>query len=502
VLIALAVVAMMMSALVFLSILLPKGTAALVDNYNKHNNRDYVTVTAPEIRNHNNQKLERLAQGSLVNLPYLVKNNSPKNYHSTLVVEVRDSNQFTTDLQQHNSMLAKYSESRMNTSWVAGKKGEYEIRSFLVADLTSSSSAPKVLSFVNILKIYVAQNEVVAPTRVEPPKLIVKEVNNSGNIVYIASDSDTDAVAELKQHALQKINDDRAEFGLSPVSMSNNRAAQIHADDVLKTRTISHWMTNGEKPYMTYTRLGGDGKVTQNIGIAGYGDHYDDCVSGAYVCNKLDPYEQIDNTEYIMMYNDEDCCKDGHRENILDKFHTNVSIGIAYNDYFFVMVQNFENQYTVWADRINDNNNDDDNNDDEDSSHTDNSVINMAGSFTNNADDNPDDHLSLENVQVYYDSTPTPEIYEEHKHDESYGPGEFIGLVVKPPPSGMFYRTPSNFGLVEAQTWDVTTSKFRINFSLENLFNKYGSGVYTIVILAKDSEGEVLATSETSVFLD
>jgi uncharacterized protein YkwD len=493
---------MMMFALVFLSILsLPKGTTALVNNYNNnnHNNRDYVTVSAPEIRNKNNKILERVSQGSLVNLPYLIKNNSPKDYHSTLVIEVRDSNQFTTYLQQYNSTLAKYSKATVNASWLADKKGEYEIRSFLVTNSASSPPYSEVLSSVNILKIYVGMNAVVAPTYLKSPK-VISEGNNNGNIIPIVSEPESDSAAELKQYALQRINDDRAEFGLSPVSMSNNRAAQVHADDVLKTRTISHWMTNGEKPYMTYSRLGGEGKVIQNVAVTGYGDNYDDCVSGAYACNKLDPYEQIDNTEYIMMYNDEDCCKDGHRENILDKFHTNVSIGIAYNDYFFVMVQNFENQYTVWTARVNDNNNNDD--DDENPANNANTMITMAGSFTNNVDGNRGNNLSLENVQVYYDNTPTPEIYQEHKNDGSYGPGKFIGLVVEPLPAGKYYKAPSNFALVVAQTWEVTTSEFRINFSLENLFKEHGSGVYTVVILAKDSKGEVLPTSETSVFLD
>ena len=29
----------------------------------------------------------------------------------------------------------------------------------------------------------------------------------------------------------------------------------------------------------------------------------------------------------------------------MDRFHTHVSIGIAFNDYYFVLVQNFENNY-------------------------------------------------------------------------------------------------------------------------------------------------------------
>lgn len=48
------------------------------------------------------------------------------------------------------------------------------------------------------------------------------------------------------------------------------------------------------------------------------------------------------------MYDDVKCCNNGHRYNILDKYHTNVSIGIAYDKYYFSIVQNFEDRYTKW----------------------------------------------------------------------------------------------------------------------------------------------------------
>jgi hypothetical protein len=52
------------------------------------------------------------------------------------------------------------------------------------------------------------------------------------------------------------LNEDRAKYGLSPVLLSNNRGAQLHAEDILKTRQISHWTTDGMKPYMKYTIYG------------------------------------------------------------------------------------------------------------------------------------------------------------------------------------------------------------------------------------------------------
>ena len=66
-------------------------------------------------------------------------------------------------------------------------------------------------------------------------------------------------LSDLKEFALQKINEDRAKFDLQQVKLSQNNAAQVHAEDILKTEQISHWMTSGEKPYMTYTKYNGLG---------------------------------------------------------------------------------------------------------------------------------------------------------------------------------------------------------------------------------------------------
>src|SRR5687767_4581800 len=104
-------------------------------------------------------------------------------------------------------------------------------------------------------------------------------------------------------------------------------------------------MSNGEKPYMTYTKYGGQGSVWQNVAMTGdeYSDN--DCRSGFYLCDKINPFQEIDLHQYGLVYDDLECCDNGHRDNILDKHHTHVSIGIAYDDYNFVIVQNFEANY-------------------------------------------------------------------------------------------------------------------------------------------------------------
>ncbi len=148
--------------------------------------------------------------------------------------------------------------------------------------------------------------------------------------------------AELYQYALQLINQDRISHGVKPVALDNISSAQDHADDMLNAGYFSHWNTNGVKPYVTYTKLGGRGNVDENISVT---TAY--CPSSNCNPNSFDPLKQISESEYDMMYNDAGS-NWGHRDNILDPEHTSVNIGIAYNDEKFYFVEHFENNIVKW----------------------------------------------------------------------------------------------------------------------------------------------------------
>ncbi len=142
---------------------------------------------------------------------------------------------------------------------------------------------------------------------------------------------------QLYAYALKLANDDRAKYGLSPVSLSNIVSAQNHADDQLSVNYFSHWNSKGVKPYATYTNLGGRGLVDENIFYK-----YAYCPESNCTQNIFDPQSVIQEGEYQMMYNDSKS-NWGHRDNILDPNHTHVNFGIAYNNDRFYFVQNFEN---------------------------------------------------------------------------------------------------------------------------------------------------------------
>jgi len=104
-------------------------------------------------------------------------------------------------------------------------------------------------------------------------------------------------------------------------------------------------MTNGEKPYMTYTRNDGLGGVQRSAAYIGNSENYYQCISGEYTCDPLDLYNEIDQHELALVYDKEICCSNSDRNNVLDRHYTDVSIGIAYDNYTFTLVHNIEKNY-------------------------------------------------------------------------------------------------------------------------------------------------------------
>ena len=282
----------------------------------------------------------------------------------------------------------------------------------------------------------------------------------------------TVAREELVQHALNLINKDRADFGLPPVELSTNQAAQAHAEDVYNTKRISHWMTNGEKPYMTYTRYGGEGSVQQNVAIAGFSaDQYDECRTNILVdCEKIEPLSTIEELEYEMMYKDEECCNDGHRDNILDPRHTHVSIGIVYDQYYLAFVENFENNYGLDVDVAS-------------------GQVRISGQLPEG---------ELQQIGIYYDDMPTRAVYDQNKHLLSYSAGELVAIVAKPLPPGYYYEKPDGYDLIEANRWGEGSS---VNAMFDLAAAVEGDGVYTLFTVVEGGE-ETFEVTSYSVFVD
>lgn len=291
------------------------------------------------------------------------------------------------------------------------------------------------------------------------------------------------ALEELKDFALDQINKDRKDFGLEPVIQSNNSAAQIQANDILKTGSLSHLTTNGLKPYMLYSLYNGTGYVQQNVAQIRYilptsdnpendqtSNNLCETIKKYNSCPILEPFKAIKDLESSMVYNDSKCCNDGHKKNILNKFHTHVSLGIAYDKYNLVIVQNFENQYIGSNYTIQKNNN----------------SIKLQAKFL----DHPKYNFAINHISFFLDDHPTTLNYEKNKNKNGYDLGDLKLMVSKPLPSFTKYvQEDDSYKVIEAENWNSTNNSVDMEMNLPDdipINNK----VLTMVVYGKSTENE------------
>ena len=218
--------------------------------------------------------------------------------------------------------------------------------------------------------------------------------------------------------------------------------------------------------------------MAQNIAVIG--------VSGP---DTINPYTAIYDSEWQFMHNDTICCNDDHRHNILDKHHTQVSIGIAYTDNFFVLVQNFENNYIQFNQPFI-----------QDKTH-----IQISGRLIPDQKNN-----NIDGIDIYYDKTPAPSVYEQHKNDKSYGPGKVVASVFNPLDFNLWivyireYIYSSigirpNITLIHADKWSLDGQTIDIRFDLSPILKK--DGVYNIVTFLEDEQKNQFPVTSYSVFV-
>ncbi|HJU33975.1 MAG TPA: CAP domain-containing protein [Nitrososphaera sp.] len=335
-----------------------------------------------------------------------------------------------------------------------------------------STSARKVATCIAVAVLVLASIILFTPPITN---FVIQQKDNPTITILQPSSQQPSTVPreELVQHVLDRVNKDRIDFGLPPVELSSNQAAQIHAEDVFRTKQISHWTTSGEKPYMTYTQYDGEGSVQQNVAIAGFSpEQYEQCVTNMLVkCEKIEPLSTIDQLQYEMMYNDKECCSDGHKSNILDPHHTHVSIGIVYDQYYLALVQNFENNYGLEVD-------------------VEDSEIEISGTLLDG---------ELDHIAIYYDEMPTRAVYEQNKNLLSYSAGELVAAVVKPLPPGYYYESMDGYDIIEADKWTRQGDSVNVMFDLADAVDN--DGTYTLFALVKDGE-EMFDVTSYSVFVN
>ena len=286
--------------------------------------------------------------------------------------------------------------------------------------------------------------------------------NGSANITFPPDYS------TLEAYALQLINQDRATFNVGPVTLSSNQAGQQHADSMLNYGYFSHYDTQGFKPYMRYSLLGGTGGDAENIAfILDPSAHF----------TTASAEDAIKTLEHAMVYNDSTCCNNGHRDNILNSLHNKVSIGVAYDDTHIYFDEEFENDYITLTFSISGSN-----------------QVTMSGVPTQSSVTDKSN-----SVYVTFDDTPQPQTASQlNSGPREYGPGTLTGGVL---PSCNPLSCPhfQNGITVYADTWKLSSTQVEISFSLQEFINAHRAGVYTLYLITGSDTNS--AITSISVFI-
>lgn len=245
-------------------------------------------------------------------------------------------------------------------------------------------------------------------------------------------------------YVLSLINSDRQGGNVSVVTYSNITSGQQHADSMFQFSYFSHWDPYDLKPYMRYTALGGNGAVDENV---------------AYIYNSggIDVLTALRQMEYNFINNDFVCCNNGHKYNIFDPNHNQVSIGVAYNATTVYLVEDFINNYISWVF---------------------NTPSYSAGDVSLKGE--IPQGYALSTIEISYDNPLTYQSVAQLDNTSTYGFGSTIAGIGHS--SGSFGYYFPNMTTVNASTYTVQGSNFDVEFNLNSLISQYGPGEYTVVI--------------------
>lgn len=311
-----------------------------------------------------------------------------------------------------------------------------------------------------------------------------------------------------KLYMLELINKAREDAGVPPVALGENDAAQLHAESALANCFTSHWGIDGLKPYMRYSLAGG----YQSNGENGRGANQ--CYGEGYA-----PIESIKDEIRSGMISW--MGSSGHRDNILDKHHKKVNIGLAWDKHNIKAYQHFEGDYV----------------------HYDNlpsigadGILSLSGTTKNGAEFASKEDLG---IQIFYDPPPHELTRGQLARTYAYGYGQWLASIRRPLTDGSFwvgddefsntytsldpYHIPADVSappLLEeernatsiyevtqtstvrwltASRWNVSNTAFSVTVDIRETLREHGEGVYTIVVWGL-IDGEDAVISEYSIF--
>ena len=298
---------------------------------------------------------------------------------------------------------------------------------------------------------------------------------------------------EYYDRALELVNYFRMQGNAPFVEMGRIPAAQRHADDCLAMGMSSQWNLDGLKPYMRYSLAGG----------------YQ--ATSAFSWSRPEP-AGITDLELMIEEGVTWLFETmGNRRIVLDAMHRRVNIGIAWNQWHFVLVVELEGNY-VEFDGLPDINN---------------GILAFAGRVKNGV--RLQSHADL-SADVWYDPLPRPPTVGQLLRVNAYDLGTVVANLRPPPPAGQYWpedwgamtierhaapedfapdspvpsnpeeiqallqeayhrgerprRVQASFPRVTCGRWDVSSDGFAVAADIGGVWREYGAGVYSLTLWA------------------
>ena len=308
---------------------------------------------------------------------------------------------------------------------------------------------------------------------------------------------------------LALINAARTEAGLSAVVRGDNGAAQVHADNSLANCISSHWSIDGLTPDMRYSLAGGYQSANENV----YGSDYCKLPNQGYSAISSVAGEVRKAMEAWME-------SPAHRDNILKPRQRKVNIGLAWDRFNFMAVQQFEGDFIEYTDlpEIKDD------------------VLSMVGKVKNGANLEHGDHIR---VSVLYNPQPQPltrgqiaRVYgsclgrkvallsyrgsgrTESTWKPCLSPYDVAHDAPAPTSASVAHElweeararyesldvsVPITVARVRMSRWELDGDRFAVSADLGDVLEAHGPGVYQVVLFGV-LDGDVEPISEHSIF--
>jgi len=249
---------------------------------------------------------------------------------------------------------------------------------------------------------------------------------------------------------LKMVNKERASAGLTRLELDDLacKVAGEHAADMANRSFLSHWGTDGRKPYHRYCFAGGTAAVQENCSSA---DDIESITSKSVLQVVQEMHQSM--IEEVPPY-------DGHRKTILFPQHTHVGFGIALQGHSFRIDELYVARY-VEIDPI-------------PRQAKPQAKVLLSGAVLSRKQ-------TLTGADVYYEPLPSPQKINWLREPRSYGMPEPEERLYPRLPAGHSYSDGSH-GTIDVDS----NGKFRVSISLSKK-----PGINTIMIWLTEAQSEV-----------